>query len=165
MSEPVRKFMASDAFAYVDTYRRLVMNTPGDITASKERLREKMLEMNLVPPRLYAELRAHEHAFNFVTKQQDPGMVNLGEQGGDEAAGAAKAADARRELEEEISGLRKELRKAAQREQELEAETVMQRQEMGRLQRRVAQANNNAAVIGVFLGIIVLVLAGILLTR
>ena len=165
MSEPVRKFMASDAFAYVDTYRRLVMNTPGDITASKERLQAKMLEMNLVPPRLYAELRAHEHAFNFVAKQQEPGMVSLGEQAAEGQGDAAAAAEARRELEEQVSDLRKELRKAAQREQELEAEGVMQRQEIGRLQRKVAQANNNAAAVGIALGIVVLVLAGILLTR
>lgn len=165
MSEQVRKFMASDAFAYVDTYRRLVMNPPGDITASRERLEAKMLEMNLVPPRLYAELRAHEHAFAFVTKQQEPGMVTLGEQKGEDSGALAAAAEQRRELEDEIDELRKRLRQAAQREQELEADVVLRRQEVGILQRKLAQANNSAAVVGVVLGIVVVALLGILLTR
>jgi len=42
---------------------------------------------------------------------------------------------------------------------------VLRRQEVGILQRKLAQANNSAAVVGVVLGIVVVALLGILLTR
>lgn len=145
MSQQIYKFMASDAFAYVDAYRRLVMSTPGDITASKERLEEKIRDMNLVPPRLYAELRAHEQAFNFVMKRQDPGMVVLGDQPGD---GGPAVDEVRQQLEEDLSEARKLLRQCSQHQQELETQLVIQRQETARLQRRLAQTYNSAMVGG-----------------
>ena len=92
-------------------------------------------------------------------------MVTLGEQKGEDSGALAAAAEQRRELEDEIDELRKRLRQAAQREQELEADVVLRRQEVGILQRKLAQANNSAAVVGVVLGIVVVALLGILLTR
>jgi hypothetical protein len=164
MAEPVRKFMAADAVAYVDTYRRLIMNTPGDITAARERLEARMLEMNLVPSRLYAELRAHEHACNFVLKKQEPGMVVLGDakEEGDGAAVAVARDDERRQLEEEAADLRRKLRAAAQQQHELETELVVQSQEVGRLKRKLAQTYNSVAVGGVAVIVVLLVLFGII---
>lgn len=162
MSQPTYKFMASDAFAYVDTYRRLVMSTPGDITASRERLETRMSEMNLVPPRLYAELRAHEHAFNFVMKKQDPGMVVLGDQPAAlDSAGPSPDEEARRRLEDELDQARKLLRQSSQRQQDLEAELVVRHQELGRLQRKLSQTYNSVAVGGV--AVLLMVLAALAL--
>lgn len=167
MSETVRKFMASDAMAYVDTYRRLVMNTPGDITAARERLEAKIRDMNLVPARLFAELRAHEHALNFVLKKQEPGMVTLGEAQADteSAAGIAARDQERRQLEDEMAELRRTLKKAAQREHELETELVMQQQELNRLKRKLAQTYNSVAVGGVAMVVVLLALFSIIAFR
>lgn len=166
MAENVRKFMAADAVAYVDTYRRLIMNTPGDINAAKERLEARMHEMNLVPSRLYAELRAHEHAFNFVLKQQEPGMVTLGEARDDSesAEGLAARDEERRQLEEELLELRRNLKRAAQQQHELEAELVVQAQEVISLKRKLAQTYNSVAVGGVAVIVVLLVLFGIILS-
>jgi chromosome segregation ATPase len=167
MAEAIRKFMAGDAVAYVDTYRRLIMHTPGDITAAKERLLDRMHEMNLVPARLYAELRAHEHALNFVLKKQEPGMVILGDakEEAESAVDTAAQDEARRKLEEEAADLRRHLKRAAQRENELEAELVVQGQEVARLQRKLAQTYNSVAVGGVAMIVVLLVLFGIIAFR
>ncbi len=167
MSETVRKFMASDAMAYVDTYRRLIMTTAGDIAASKERLEAKMGEMNLVPPRLYAERSAHEHALNFVQKKQEPGMVTLGETPVDSQSIAAIAErdQARRQLEDELAGLRRQLQQTMQREHELESALVVRGQEAARLQRKLAQTYNSVAVGGVAVVTVLLVLFGIIAFR
>lgn len=168
MSEPVRKFMASDAMAYVDTYRRLVMSTPGDITASKERLEAKMREMNMVPPRLYAERCAHDHALNFVQKRLDPGMVTLGEAADqtDTTDSTSTAAQEQHQLlEDELAGLRRQLKQAAQHAHELEADLVVKSQELGRLHRKLAQTYNSVAVGGVAVIVVLLVLFGLLAFR
>jgi predicted RNase H-like nuclease (RuvC/YqgF family) len=167
MAEPVRKFMAGDAVAYVDTYRRLIMNTPGDITASRERLEARMHEMNMVPSRLYAELRAHEHAVNFVLKKQEPGMVTLGEavEGSDGTTDLTARAEELRQLEDEVVDLRRNLRMAAQQQHELETELVVQSQEVGRLKRKLEQTYNSVAVGGVAVIVVLLVLFGIIAFR
>lgn len=167
MADAVRKFMAADAVAYIDTYRRLIMHTPGEITAAKERLQDRMHEMNLVPARLYAELRAHEHALNFVLKKQEPGMVILGDakDGAENDVATAAQDEERRKLEEEAADLRRHLKRAAQREHELEAELVMQGQEVARLQRKLAQTYNSVAVGGVAVIVVLAVLFGIIAFR
>ncbi|WP_127474735.1 hypothetical protein [Sulfurivermis fontis] len=167
MAEAVRKFMAGDAVAYVDTYRRLIMNTPGDISAAKERLEARMREMNLVPSRLYAELRAHEHALNFVLKKQEPGMVVLGEARDDSesAAGVAAHDEEKRRLEDEVSELRRNLKRAAQQQHELEAELIVQSQEVARLKNKLAQTYNSVAVGGVAVVVVLAVLFGIIAFR
>lgn len=164
MAESVRKFMAGDAVAYVDTYRRLIMNTPGDISAARERLEARMHEMNLVPARLYAELRAHEHALNFVLKKQEPGMVVLGEarEDGESAAGVAVHDEEKRRLEDEVAELRRNLTRAAQQQHELEAELIVQSQEAARLKHKLTQTYNSVAVGGVAVVVVLLVLFGII---
>lgn len=163
MADEVRKFMASDGFAYVDTYRRQVMNPPGDVKASMERLQERMHGMNLVPPRLFAELRAHEHALNFLLKQQDPGMVLLGEAAA--AATDTADADARQELDDALAELRRHLKQAAQREHELQVELVQKNQELSRLNRKLTETYNSVGVGGFAVVVIVLVLIWMLLSR
>lgn len=148
MTQQPYKFMASDAFAYVDTYRRLVMSTPGDISASKERLEARMNEMNLVPPRLFAELRAHEHAFNFVGKKQDPGMVVLSEQPAASVLAGSADAEERKRLEDELDQARAMLRQSAQHIQDIEADLVVQRQETARMQRKLAQTYSTVSIGG-----------------
>lgn len=167
MSEQVRKFMASDAIAYVDTYRKLLMQTPGDVNDSLGRLKNKMFEMNLVPPRLYAELRAHEHAIGYLTKQQDPGMVVLGDAKAEPTA--VESASAENEeierLTDELKDTQKKLKFAAQHIHDVEAELVGKRQELARLQRKIAQTYNSVAVAGVAVVVVLLVLVSIIATR
>lgn len=167
MAEALRKFMAGDAVAYVDTYRRLIMHTPGEITAAKERLEARMHEMNLVPARLYAELRAHEHAHNFVLKKQEPGMVVLGEAHEDieSAAGVAAHDEEKRRLEDEVAELRRNLKRAAQERHELETELIVQRQEVARLKNKLAQTYNSVAVGGVAVMVVLVVLFGVIAFR
>jgi len=167
MTEQVRKFMASDAMAYVDTYRKLLMQPPGDVTESLERLKTKMFEMNLVPPRLYAEMRAHEHAFNYLTKQQEPGMVILGDAKAEPTPQELAAAENEEmeRLEDELKDAQKKLRRAAEHIQQQEAELVIKRQEAARLQRKIAQTYNSVAVAGAAMVVVLLVLLGIIISK
>ncbi len=164
MTKEVRKFMASDAIAYVDTYRRLIMNTPTDILSSRERLEAKILELPLVPSRLYAERSAHEHALGFVTDRHEPGMVVLGPQE-ETPVGPSADAEARRQLEEEVADLRQRLRQAAQREQELEGQLVVKGQEVAGAYRKLAQAQNSMAVGGIAMAVVILVLLIVMVAR
>lgn len=167
MTEQVRKFMASDGMAYVDTYRKLLLQPPGDVTESLERLKTKMFEMNMVPPRLYAELRAHEHALNYLVKRQDPGMVILGEAKAEPTAQEVAAAENEEveRLEDELKDAQKKLKIATQHIHDVEAELVMKRQEAARLQRKIAQTYNSVAVAGVAMVVVMLVLLGIVISR
>ncbi len=165
MTQQPYKFMASDAFAYVDTYRRLVMTTPGDISASKERLEAKMNEMNMVPPRLFAELRAHEHAFNFVGRKQDPGMVVLGDQPAESALTQSADDEARQRLQDERDQARDMLRQAGGQIQDLEAALVVQRQETARVRRKLSQTYSTFTVSGVALLLMAVAALVVLLSR
>ncbi len=165
MTQQSYKFMASDAFAYVDTYRRLVMSTPGDISASKERLEARMSEMNLVPPRLFAELRAHEHAFNFVGKRQDPGMVVLNDLPAESAAISKADDEVRERLEDELAQAREMLRQAGQHIQDIEADLVVQRQETARIQRKLSQTYSTVSIGGAALLLMVVAALVVLLSH
>ncbi|MFA5627729.1 MAG: hypothetical protein WCX90_09115 [Thiohalomonadaceae bacterium] len=163
MGEIVRKFMATDAMSYVDTYRRLIMTTPGDIKVSRERIEARLQEMNLVPSRLYAELCAHEHALNFVLKKQEPGMVILGEaQAEQESDESIKRDEERQQREAEVDDLRRKLKHAAQQYHELEVELVERRQEVASLNRKLAQTYNTFAVSGIASITVLLVLVGLI---
>jgi|GEM_PF-1319320 len=165
MSTPTYRFRASDALVYADTFRRLRLESARDISNGIERVRERMFEMNSPPPRLYAELRAHEHALAFVLKREEPGMVILGESEPDEeseegalAREMARQAEQRRELESEVERLRGQLRQARQQADELEGRLVQSQQAQASLRRRLSQAHANTAVLGVAAAAIILAL-------
>jgi len=166
MSAEIYKFMAADAISYVDTYRRLIMNTPGDISISRDSLDERMQEMNVVPPRLYAELRAHEHALDFVLKQQEPGMVALGELPAPPSEEEqAERRDKLERLENEQRACKQKLKQLTQQRQEMEAELVERRQEVEGLKRKISQTYDTVAVSGVATVIILLALLASLFVR
>lgn len=160
-------FQASDAFAYVDTYRSLILNDGSYIESEKKRLEEKIWNMNMVPSRLQAELQAHDHALAKVMDGKEPGTVAFGGDGesGDEDASSAEAARAymeqAKELKTEVDRLTAKLRTAAAQEQELQAEVVRKNQEINRLRRKLEQTYSSIYVVSATFGVIVLVLLAI----
>ena len=161
-TEKTRSFRASDAFHYVDTYRSLILNEAGYIEAEKKRIEEKMWGMGMVPARLYAELRAHEHALDKKVEGTDPGVVVLGpdEEGeGDEGKGPPRPTrEELQEKEREIESLRGKLRVAEAREQDLQTELVKRRQDIGRLKRKLDQTYSSIYVVSITLGLVIVVL-------
>lgn len=157
-------FQASDAFSYVDAYRNLILNDANFIESEKKRLEEKMWNMNVVPSRLQAELRAHEHALAKVVEGSEPGTVVLdGSVGAGEAEedGADQTAAYQEEikaLQREVESLKTKLRTAAAQEQELNAAVIRKKQEVNRLQRKLEQTYSSIYVVSATFGVIVLVL-------
>lgn len=161
MGDQPYRFLASDAFVYVDTYRRLLLGAPPLIRSALEQLEAKTWSASDAPPRLYAELRAHQHALERLLKDEEPGLVVLGEtgSGGEAAKGGPEQRQqpvrATNETREELRHCREEkealeasLKQAKEREQELQGDLVQRRHEIGRLERKLSYTHSTAKVLG-----------------
>ncbi|MCK9530251.1 MAG: hypothetical protein M0R77_06775 [Gammaproteobacteria bacterium] len=167
------KFRAADAFAYVDTYRRHILYPATRVQVDVNQARERLLDpqASLSPTRLYAELRALEHALAFVTKREDPGLVVLGESAEDLAptgngTGGKTAKQLAQELrvcEEHGETLETSLKQYKQREQEMGAELQAREQHIVRLKLREETAQSTITVLSASLVVTVLILALVLL--
>lgn len=158
-------FRATDAFTYVDTYRRAILNHASRITSEKEKLEEKMWGMAVVPSRLYAEWRAHEHALRFVVESKDPEVVVIGPDDGSEEAPdpAERAEEVRARLEQaeaDLAQAQRKLRQATEREHDHEVEMVRKNQELARVKRKLSQTYSSISVVSTtFLVVLVVLLA------
>ena len=169
MANEHKSFYAADAFAYVDTYRRLSMESPAAINASMERVKEQMLGVKSIPSRVYAELRAHEHALDSrLKKEEAPGLVVIGEKSDE---GEALPVHVRQALEEklhveaELERARAQIKKVTEWGHDLDAQVIKKTKELGRLQRRYSQAVSSYGITIAALVAGIFVLAGILLLR
>ena len=79
MAVHIEKFSAKDAFIYTDTYRKAVKMNASTIATEKERLKARYRQSGGSSNAYYAELRALEHAMNYVVKREEPKQVVLGE--------------------------------------------------------------------------------------
>jgi chromosome segregation ATPase len=168
------KFRAADAFVYVDTYRRHILYPAPRVQADLNRVRERLLDpnQNLSPTRLYAELRAVEHALAFVIKREEPGLVLLGEGEGEgdmpvaAANGPGKSAKQLahdlRLCEEHAETLELSLKQSKQREHELAAELQSREQYIERLKLRLETNQSTITVLSATLAVMVLVLVLVL---
>lgn len=168
------KFRAVDAFVYVDTYRRQILHPASRIQSDLRRINDQLMHpaANLSPTRLYAELRAYEHALNFVVKREEPGMVVLGETDDDVAQAqvnlnnndgkplrsAKQLANDLRICEEHSETLDVSLRQAKTRESELLDEIREREHRIERINRRMANSQSTLTVLSVTLGVTVLAL-------
>jgi len=162
------KFRASDAFVYVDSYRRAILHPLPRIQADIARVREHTEAAKLSPTRYFAELRALEHAANFVLKREEPGLVVLGEseegvevgdgKGGTVTKSAKQLATDLRRCEEHGETLEIALKQAKSREHELQTEIVAREQQIARMQRRLDNIQSTVTVLTATLGVTVVVL-------
>ena len=163
------KFRATDAFVYVDTYRRAILQPIGRIQNDLARVRERATagDANLSPTRYYAELRAYEHAFNFVSKRQEPNVVFLGEdedaevtdgKGGKVAKSAKQLAKELSVCEEHGETLEISLKQSKAREHELQTELVSRDQLIERINHRLANTQSTITVLTTTLAVTVIVL-------
>jgi hypothetical protein len=164
------KFRASDAFVYVDTYRRAILHPLGRVQSDLARAREHTETATLAPTRHFAEVRALEHAANFVLKREEPGLVVLGEAeegiaiadpkaaGGTVVKSAKQLAAELHRCEEHGETLEISLKQAKGREHELQAEIVSRDQQIARINHRLSGAQSTVTVLTVTLGVTVLVL-------
>lgn len=168
------KFRAADAFVYVDTYRRHILYPAARVQTDLNRARDQLIDpkSNLSPSRLYAELRALEHALAFVTRREEPGLVVLGESEEDTEALAANATGGKsakqlahdlRVCEEHSETLELSLKQARQREHELNAELQAREQHIARLQLRLETSQSTVTVLSAALAVAAVVLALVLL--
>jgi len=166
------KFRAADAFAYVDTYRRHILYPAARVQVDVSQARERLLspQGTLSPTRLYAELRAIEHALAFITKREDPGLVVLGESAEDLAPTgngtgktAKQLAQELRVCEEHGETLETSLKQYKQREQEMGAELQAREQHIVRLKLREETAQSTITVLSASLVVTVLILVFVLL--
>lgn len=167
-----KSFYATDAFAYVDTYRRGVLNHASRIEGEKERLEEKMWQMNIVPSRLWAEWRAYVHALAFVNENQDPSLVYLGpddevpeEVDGDPAQAIAGLREELEGKEDEIEELTKKVSRAKELEQDYQVELVRKNQEINKLNRRLTQTYASIYIITATMTVITLILLAVRFLR
>ena len=170
MGEEVKQFLASDAFTYVDTYRNSILRSASTLSGEKDRLQNKFWESSSVDSRFYAELRAVEHALNYVLQGAEPGMVILGEPSKDGAEGMPQAEldeckQALQEVSQDKSKLDKAYRQLAGQAQQLQAQLVQQRQEANALRRRLAQNNSTFVVIAMTMFAVILTLLWVLWGR
>ena len=169
MVDEVKRFLAGDAFAYVDTYRDGILKTAGALNDEKERMQNKFWESSSIDSRFYAELRAVEHALDYVLKGEEPGMVVLGEASEAEGEGGgsspAELQQCRQTLEalsEEKARTDKAYRQLTGQAQQLQAQLVQTRQETNILRRRLTQNNSTFVVIVATLFAVILTLLWVL---
>ena len=164
-------FRATDAFLYVDTYRREILHPVARVQADLKRVEERPNGAALSPSRYFAELRALQHALQFVLKREEPGMVVLGEGGEDSTAVDAKtgAVKSARQLatdlqrcEEHGETLEVALKQVKARERELQGEIASRQQQIERMNLRLANSQSTITVLGVTLGVTGLVLVLVL---
>jgi hypothetical protein len=79
MAARVEQFSARDAFIYTDAYRKAIKQNAATIATEKERLKERVRRGGGRDSGYYAELRALEHAMNYVVRSEEPKRVVLGE--------------------------------------------------------------------------------------
>jgi predicted nucleic acid-binding Zn-ribbon protein len=165
------RFRATDAFVYVDTYRREILQPVPRIQSDLARVRERAesTDANLSPTRYFAELRALEHALNFVVKREEPNVVVLGH--GDEEANLAEAkaggaiTKSAKQLAQELSRCEEHgetleiaLKQAKGREHELQAQIVSRDQQITRINYRLANSQSTVTVLTATLALVVVVL-------
>lgn len=170
MGDEVKQFLASDAFAYVDTYRHSILKSAGVLNSDKERLQNKFWESSSIDSRFYAELRAVEHALDYVLRGTEPGLVILGEPAKGEVEGAPQAEldeckQALQEVSMDKGKLDKAYRQLTGQAQQLQAQVVQQRQESNALRRRLAQNNSTFVVIAMTMFAVILTLLWVLWGR
>lgn len=166
------RFRAADAFAYVDTYRRHILYPAPRVQADVDQAHERLLDpqAGLSPTRLYAELRALEHALAFVTKREEPGLVVLGESSEDLAPTGNGAGKTAKQLAQELrvcedhsETLETSLKQYKQREQEIGAELQAREQQIVRLKLRMESAQSAITVLSATLVVSVLIVVLILM--
>lgn len=170
MGEEIKQFLASDAFTYVDAYRSSILKSASVLNGEKDRLQNKFWESSSVESRFYAELRAVEHALDYVLQGNEPGMVVLGEPGKEGAGGMSQAEfdecrQALQEVTQEKGKLDKAHRQLVGQAHELQAQLVQQRQEANALRRRLTQNSSTFVVIAMTMFAVILTLLWVLWGR
>ncbi len=169
MSEEVSVFQARDAIAYLDLYRRLKVESADYVTKERDKLVDKFWNMKEAPTRYFAELRAHEHALDWILHRKDPGLVVLGEI---DEQGELKESKENRELKEELDKCRqdsallaRQIKQFQAAEEEWQAKFIERKQQMKRLERKLNQTHSTFMVVGITLLVVIVIQFGLLLTR
>ncbi len=169
--QQTRTFMANDAIAYVDAYRRWLLEQPSAISTAKDKYQNELYDMEVVSSRNWAELRAMEHALHYKVKKEEPGLVVLGDKPPEDSTGETmspqlkKALEEKDSLEEQNRALVRQLRAANERQIELQGEVVQREQQAKRAERKLSQAYSTFTVSGVTGVIVLLLLFGLLFFR
>lgn len=170
MSDELYAFQARDAFVYVDLYRRLKVESTDYVTKERQKLVEKFWNMKELPSRYWAELRAHEHALEWITKRGgEPGLVVLGET--DENGQPKESAEAKQRMAElrkcrdDNAVMARNLQQYQLKEKEWQGAMVEKSQEIAKINRRLNQTQSTSTVVGITLLIVILIQFGILFTR
>jgi t-SNARE complex subunit (syntaxin) len=165
MSDSVKQFPAADAFVYVDTYRDGILKSATILNEQKELLDKRFWDSSSVDSRFYAELRAVEHALNYVLRGEEPGMVVLGDPAQLEEISRQDYEECKQSLQQfslERTKLDNALRQSQSQAQELQAHLVQERQQGAALKRRLAQNNSTFMVIIVTMFTVILTLLWVL---
>lgn len=151
------RFRASDAFTYVDTYRREILANADRIQDDLKRIQEEVWSASEAPSRVYAQLRAVEHALEFVVRREEPGLVVLGETSGadedesdsdsGESAEVTELKQALDKREAEVVTLQASLKHTKEKAADLEAEVVARDQQNRRLQHRLDSSQSTITVL------------------
>jgi hypothetical protein len=170
MADEIKRFLASDAFTYVDTYRDSILKSAVELNGAKERLQNRFWESSSVDSRFYAELRAVEHALDYVLKGSEPGMVVLGDeskQAGTEApkGEVERCQQALQALSEEKDRVDRAFRTLTSQASELQAQLVQQHQVTNALKRRLVQNSSTFVVIAATMFAVILTLLWVLWGR
>ena len=164
----VTQFSARDAFLYTDTYRKAIKLSAATIATEKEHLKERVRSSGNADSSYFAEMRALEHAMNYVVKGDKPGQVVLGEL--ERSGEGAEAREARlngrvTELQSVLSKekadkerLKKDLKKVGDAYAKLQAKAMELSQQVARLQRKVVQTSSTFGVVGFSLFVVIVVL-------
>ncbi|MCW8918402.1 MAG: hypothetical protein OQL08_06265 [Gammaproteobacteria bacterium] len=157
MTARAEQFFARDAFIYTDTYRKAIKQSAATLATEKERLRERLRRGAAKDGAYYAELRALEHAINFVVRSEEPKRVVLGEEDGTdttreerEAQLGTKLAEAQRLLgkeREDKERLKADLRTVGEAYAVLQARAAELTQSVTRLTRRIERTSSTFGVI------------------
>ncbi len=178
MAEQIEQFSARDAFIYTDTYRKGIKMNAANIATEKERLKARARQAGgTVDTTYYAELRAYEHAMNYIVKREEPRTVMLGElEEGVEVETAevregklnARIGELQRVLsneKEQKEKLKVDLKKVGEAYQHLQEEAVELRRGTARLRRKLAQTSNTFGVVGFAMFMVIVVLLMVLTGR
>jgi len=171
MAEELKRFLASDAFTYVDTYRSSILKSAVELNGDKERLQNRFWESSTVGSRYYAELRAVEQALDYVLKGSEPGMVVLGDESKEPGVGEAPQGELERcrlslqALSEEKERQDRAYRTLSSQAHELQAQLVQQHQVTNALRRRLVQNNSTFVVIATTMFAVILTLLWVLWGR
>lgn len=168
MSEKTVAIQAGDIFFYVDNFKRLIRKSVGEINREREQYEAKYWDSEFVGTRYYAGLRAHEHAVDYVLRQEQPGLVLFGDKPDDEV-GEEKQSNlieeacnkVRAEKQTEVDGLKQQLQQSRKKEQEMQGEVVQREQQLRILARRMESAQSTYIVLVGAMGVIIVLLLGV----